>query len=83
MYHPLKQISIHILLPYAIVNFPSGASSKEPTCQCRIQFLSGEDPLEEGTTTNSSILAWRIPGAEKPGGYSPQGCKESGLTEAT
>ena len=27
-----------------------------------------EDPLEEGMATYSSILAWRIPGIEKPGG---------------
>ena len=27
-----------------------------------------EDPLEEGMTTHSSILAWRIPWTEEPGG---------------
>ena len=26
-----------------------------------VQFLGGEDPLEEGVATHSSILAWRIP----------------------
>ena len=26
-----------------------------------VQFLGREDPLEEGTATHSSILAWRIP----------------------
>ena len=31
--------------------------------------------------THSSILAWRIPWTEKPGGYSPRGCKESYTTE--
>ena len=33
------------------------------------QFLSlgWEDPLEEGMTTHSSILAWRIPWTEEPG----------------
>ena len=30
--------------------------------------LGQEDPLEEGMATHSSILAWRIPWAEKPGG---------------
>ena len=30
--------------------------------------LSQEDPLEEGTATHSSILAWRIPRVEEPGG---------------
>ena len=32
-----------------------------------VQFLSGEDPLEEGMATHSSILAWRIPQKEEPG----------------
>ena len=31
--------------------------------------------------THSSILAWRIPWTEEPGGYSPWGCKESDTTE--
>ena len=33
-----------------------------------IQSLGPEDPLEKGMTTHSSILAWRIPWTEKPGG---------------
>ena len=30
--------------------------------------LGWEDPLEEGVATHSSILAWRIPWTEEPGG---------------
>ena len=53
--------------------FPDGASGKEPVCQCRrrktqVRSLGQEDPLEEGMTTHSSILAWRIPWIEEPGG---------------
>ena len=33
-----------------------------------VQSLGQEDPLEEGTATHSSILAWRIPRTEEPGG---------------
>ena len=33
-----------------------------------VWFLSQEDPLEEGMATHSSILAWRIPWTEEPGG---------------
>ena len=33
-----------------------------------VQSLGQEDPLEEGMATPSSILAWRIPWTEKPGG---------------
>ena len=32
-----------------------------------VQSLGGEDPLEEGRATHSSILAWRIPWTEEPG----------------
>ena len=33
-----------------------------------VRFLGWEDPMEEGMTTHSSILAWRIPWPEEPGG---------------
>ena len=33
-----------------------------------VQSLGGEDPLEEGMATYSSILAWRIPWTQEPGG---------------
>ena len=44
--------------------------------------LGSEDPLEEGTATHSSILAWRIPWTEEPGGC-PVGFKELDTTEVT
>ena len=31
------------------------------------QFLGWEDPLEKGTATHSSVVAWRIPWTEEPG----------------
>ena len=34
----------------------------------QIQSLDGENPLEEGAATHSSILAWRIPLTEDPDG---------------
>ena len=33
-----------------------------------VRFLDREDPLEEKMATHSSILAWRIPWTEEPGG---------------
>ena len=38
-----------------------------------VQSLGQEDILEKEMTTHSSILAWRIPWTEEPGGYSPWG----------
>ena len=44
--------------------------------------LGQEDPLEEDMATHSSILAWRIPRTEEPGGRQSTGHKESDSTEA-
>ena len=35
--------------------------------ETRVQSLGQEYPLEEGTETHSSMLAWRIPWTEEPG----------------
>ena len=49
-----------------------------------VQSLRGEDPLEGGKTTHSSILTCAISWTEEPGGlYSPWGHTESDTTEAT
>jgi len=47
-----------------------------------VRFLGWDAPLEEGMTTHSSILAWRILMEQRSlAGYSPWGCKESDTTE--
>ena len=46
-----------------------------------IQSLGWEDPLEEDMATHSSILAWRIPWTEEPGGLQPMGSQEPNMTE--
>ena len=38
-----------------------------------VQSLGWEDALEKGMATNSSILAWRIPWTEEPGGLQSMG----------
>ena len=48
-----------------------GTSHKEPASQCRRHkrhVFGLEDPLKEKMAIDSSILAWRIPWAEEPGG---------------
>ena len=61
-------------------DFPGGARSKEPTANAGDisafdWSLGQEDPLEEGMATHSSILAWRIPWTEDPGGLQSIGLK--------
>ena len=48
-----------------------------------VRSLGQEDPLEKGMATHSSILAWRIPWTEEPGGLQSIGHKELDTTEAT
>ena len=41
-----------------------------------VQSPGQEDPLEEGMAIHSSILSWKIPSTEEPGGlYSPWVCR--------
>ena len=41
--------------------------------EAQVQSLGGEDPLEKGMATHSSILAWEIPLTEKSGGGTVHG----------
>ena len=54
------------------MGFPGGSEIKNPPVmqeikEIQVQSLGGEDPLEEGMATHSSVLAWRIPWTEEPG----------------
>ena len=50
--------------------FPVAQTVKNPPemQETWVRSLGREDPLEEGMATHSSILAWRIPWTEEPGG---------------
>ena len=57
------------------LSFPGGSGGKEsPAVQeTWVRSLGGEDPLEKEMATHSSILAWRIPWTEEPGGLQSMG----------
>ena len=62
-----------------MVKNPAANAGDEET---QVQSLGREDPLEDGMATHSSILAWRIPWTEEPGGlYSPWHPTELDMTE--
>ena len=63
--------------------FLGGSDSKESACNAGdLGLIPGqEDPLEKGMAIHSSILAWRIPQTEEPGGLPSMGHKESDMTE--
>ena len=50
----------------------------QETRETQVQFLSQEDPLEEGMATHSNILAWRIPKTEELGGLQSMGLQRVG-----
>ena len=69
----------------AIGHWPPGASlvtqriKRLPAMQeTRVQYLGWEDPLEKEMATHSSILAWRIPWTEEPGGLYSMGSQRVG-----
>ena len=69
-----------------LLGFPGGSVVKNlPAIQeTQIQSLGREDPQEKGIAAHSSILAWKIPRIEEPGGLGSIGRKESwDTTEAT
>ena len=48
--------------------------------ETQVWFLGREDLLEKEMATHSSILAWRIPWTEEPGGLQSTGLQESDTT---
>ena len=54
----------------SFMGFPGGSVVKNPPAmqEMRVQSLGLEHPLEKGKAIYSSVLAWRIPWTEEPGG---------------
>ena len=70
--------SISLSFLYSALGFPRGPEIKKlPTVQetqeRRVWSLGQEDPLEKEMATHSSILAWRTPWTEEPGGLQSMG----------
>ena len=61
------------------MQLPRWVSDKEAVCQGRrVQSLSQEEPMEEEMAIHSSILAWKIPWTEEPGGPWSMGSQRIG-----
>ena len=59
-----------------LLGFPDGSEVKNPPAM-QVQSLGREDPLEN-MATHSSILVWRIPWTEEPGGLQSMGSQRIG-----
>ena len=46
--------------------------------ETQVQSLGQEDPLEKGMATYSSVLAWKIPWTQEPGGLQSMGLHRVG-----
>ena len=51
--------------------------------ETQVRSLGQEDPLEKGMAVHSSVLAWRIPRREEPGGLQSMGSQRVGRDRAT
>ena len=65
-----------------MIDFPVAQMVKNlPAMQeTRVGSLGQEDPLGEGMAIHCSILSWRIPWTEKPGGLQSMGSQELNTT---
>ena len=61
--------------------YPTLGDSPPAMQETWVRSLGWEDPLEKGTATHSSILAWRIPWTEEPGRQPSMGSQRSDTTE--
>ena len=62
-----------------IINEVAQTVKRLPAMQeTRVQFLGQEDPLEKEMAPHSSILAWKIPWMEEPGGLQSTGSQRVG-----
>ena len=70
-------------LTYQVAQTVKNLPAMQETQVMRVWSLVWEDPLEKGTATHSSILAWRIPWTEEPGGLQSMGSQRVGHDWAT
>ena len=64
----MQETQVQCLVAQMVKNLPAMQETQ-------VQSLGRQDPLEKGTTTHSSILAWRISWTEEPGGLQSMGSK--------
>ena len=68
------KLTLDLGLPWQL----SGKENPPAMQETQVRSLGWEDPLEKGTATHSSILAWRIPWTEEPGGLQSIGSQGVG-----
>ena len=67
----LSELSLASVVAQVVKNLPAMQETWVPS-------LGSEDPLEEDMATHASIVAWRIPWREEPGGLHSMGSQRVG-----
>ena len=71
---PFVILGFYFTLDKQYKGFPGSSVVKNLPAMQETQVQWGqEDPLEKEMATHSSMLAWRVPGAEEPGGLQSKG----------
>ena len=78
----LKQMKMYQIMKTFGASLIAQSVKNPPAMQqTQVQSLGWEDPLEKEMASHSSILAWRIPWIEEPGGLQSTGLQEWDTTE--
>ena len=73
-----KVLQFYIFFVYTWASLVAQTVKNLPAiCETQLRSLGWEDPLEKEMTTHSTILAWRIPPTENPGGPTAHGIAKS------
>ena len=65
----------HVVYTFLVAQIVKSLLAK---CEIWVRFLGQEDPLEKEIATRSSILVWKIPWTEEPGGLQSKGSQKIG-----
>ena len=79
----VKQLPTNVSSGQQKGGFPGNSVVNNPPANVgwrQIRSLGRKDPLEEEMATHSSVLAWRIPWIEEPGGLQSMGSQELDTT---
>ena len=77
-YQDARMIGTPPLGPHLTQDTSLHACLQMPMQKIRVRSLGLKDPLEKEMATHSSILAWRIPCTEEPGGLQSMGSQRVG-----
>ena len=74
----IRIYTIHSHMASMMVQQVKNLPAMQETQEMRVRSLGQEDPLEKEVATHFSILAWRIPRTEEPGGPPSMGSQRVG-----